>query len=62
MQEAQNIAEVVLDAETRIGELLKEVPKASGGDRKSDNFKKCSAAPFDLPKQQSCKDIGISQL
>ena len=33
LEEAQEIAEVVTDAECRMGELLKAVPKASGGDR-----------------------------
>lgn len=32
LKEAQDIADTVLDAEVRIGELMREVPKASGGD------------------------------
>lgn len=32
LKEAQDIAEAVLDAEKRIGELMLQVPKASGGD------------------------------
>ena len=32
LKEGQEIAEAVLDAEVRIGELMREVPKASGGD------------------------------
>lgn len=31
LSEAQDIADAVLDAEVRIGELMKDVPKASGG-------------------------------
>ena len=31
MKEGQEIGEAVLDAEVRIGELMREVPKASGG-------------------------------
>lgn len=53
LQEAQDIAEAVLDAEVRIGELMRDVPKASGGDHgnqytggknnTSDNFAKTKA-------------------
>ena len=32
LKEGQEIGEAVLDAEVRIGELMREVPKASGGD------------------------------
>lgn len=31
LREAQDIADAVLDAEVRIGELMAEVPKATGG-------------------------------
>jgi len=37
--EAQEIAETVTLAEMRTGELLKAIPKTSGGDRKSEVFK-----------------------
>jgi len=50
---AKNIAEIVLDAEAKIGELLKQVSKVSGGDRRSDAFKKGSTAPFESEKQQA---------
>jgi len=63
IEEAQYIAEAVLDAEVRVGELLKTVPKASGGDRKSNNFKSSSADTFenDTPKQQTQSEIGINK-
>lgn len=55
--EAQNIAEIVLDAETRIGELLREIPKViTGRPAKSE----CIAAPTFTPKQQARDEIGIS--
>jgi hypothetical protein len=38
-QEAQEITETVIDAETRVGELPRESPKAGGEDRKSAKIK-----------------------
>ena len=37
----------MLDAEVRIGELMAKVPKASGGDRRSDSFKNDSGVHFE---------------
>lgn len=45
--EAQEISEAVLDAEVRIGELMAKVPKASGGDRRSEDFKNDTAVHFE---------------
>ena len=50
LAEAQDIADAVLDAEVRIGQLMSEVPKASGGDRRSENFKSDTGVEFDQPK------------
>lgn len=47
LKEAQDISEAVLDAEVRIGELMAKVPKASGGDRRSENFKRDTAVHFE---------------
>ena len=55
LREAQDIAEAVIDAEVRIGQLMAEVPKASGGDRRSDNFKNPSSGEFEKPKPQKTK-------
>lgn len=44
---AQAKAEAVLDAEVRIGELMAKVPKASGGDRKSESFQKSNGRTFE---------------
>jgi len=49
--EAQYIADAVLDAEVRVGELLKSIPTASGGDRKITDFKKRTDAHFETPKR-----------
>lgn len=43
LKEAQEISEAVLDAEVKIGELMAKVPKGSGGDRRSEDFKKDTA-------------------
>ena len=45
--EAQEIAELVTLSEVRVGEMLREIPKTSGGDRKSEDFKKRTSAHFE---------------
>ena len=59
--EARMLSEALLDAEVRIGQLLKAVPKASGGDRRSDDFKIDTAVVFEKPKSQVVSELGISQ-
>ena len=69
--EAQEIAETVTLAEMRTGELLKAIPKASGGDRKSDNFKKPIGGQFEKttqdtiptpkPKAEVTKELGFDR-
>ena len=49
LQEAQAISEAVLDAEVRIGQLMLGVPKISGGDRRSEDFKKDIGVVFENP-------------
>lgn len=63
LHEAQEIAEVVTDAEVKIGELLKRIPKASGGDRKSNNFKISPHVDFDSvkPKAEVIRETGLTQ-
>jgi len=60
LREAQDISEAVLDAEVRIGELMSRVPKASGGDRRSENFKKDTAVSFEKPKTDIIRDAGFT--
>lgn len=60
LKEAQDIADAVLDAEVKIGELMREVPKASGGDRRSDNFKKDTAVSFEKPKAEVIRNAGFT--
>jgi len=57
--EAQDIAETVLDAETRIGELLRVIPERITGRPTAKS--RCSAAPTLTPKQQAQTEIGISR-
>ena len=59
--EAQEIAELVTLSEMRMGEMLSEIPKASGGDRRSESFKKGIDAPFETTKADTIADIGISR-
>lgn len=59
--EAQEIAELVTLSEMRMGEMLREIPKASGGDRRSESFKKSTGAPFEKTKAETIADIGISR-
>ena len=61
--EAQELSEMVADAECRLGEMLLQIPKASGGDRKSDSFKNSSQENFDSKKSKSeiIGEYGISQ-
>lgn len=62
LQEAQDIAEAVLDAEVRIGELMAKVPKASGGDRRSDNFKNNTDVTFEKTKAEVISDMGFTPM
>ena len=55
LHEAQEIAEVVTDAEVKIGELLKQIPKAGNGKLDS----KCGSIP--KSKMQTYKEVGLSQ-
>ena len=59
--EAQEIAEMVTLAEMRTGELLRQIPKASGGDRKSENFKKPTGGQFEKSKAEIVKELGFER-
>lgn len=45
----------------RTGELLKAIPKASGGDRKSANFKKPTGGQFEKSKSEVIKSLGFDR-
>jgi len=66
--EAQEIAELVTLAEVKIGTMLKEIPKTSGGDRKSEDFKNRAESNFEpltddetKPKKEVIKELGFSK-
>lgn len=58
--EAQEIAELVTLSEVQLGRMLKEIPKASGGDRKSEEFKNDSQDNFEKPKVETVKELGFT--
>lgn len=62
LKEAQDIAEAVLDAEVKIGELMSKVPKASGGDHGNQytGGKKSNDAHFATEKQNAVDESGFS--
>lgn len=60
-EEAHMLAEALLDAEVRIGEILEKMPKASGGDRKSQNFKSNSTVTFET-KEQAIKEMKFDKM
>ena len=62
LKEAQEIAEAVLDAEAKIGELTKNIPTSSGGDRRSENFKSNNSVTFEKSKKQILEENNISKI
>lgn len=69
--EAQMLAEALMDAEVRIGEILLAMPKASGGDRKSEKIKSNSGVTIDpkptpqppiQTKEQAVKQLGFDKI
>ena len=56
LAEGQLIGELVLLAEARLGELLKQMQKTSGGDRRSANFKIPSAGKFENGESESVEN------
>ena len=53
LKEAQEVSTALIAAEQRIGEILLSIPKASGGDRKSEDFKKDTMGHFDSEKTKA---------
>lgn len=60
LREAQEISEAVTDAEVRIGELTMAMPKASGGDRRSDVFKNTHEDIFEKTKSEIIREAGFT--
>lgn len=62
LREAQDISEAVLDAEVRIGELMAKVPKTSGGDRRSADFKNNIGDTFEKTKTDIIRESGFTPM
>lgn len=58
--ELDRLRELMLLAYQRMGEITREMPKASGGDRRSENFKVPAKGNFEKPKSQVIQDLGFS--
>lgn len=61
-EEAQMLAEALLDAEVRIGEILSKMPKAQGGDRKSQDFKSNNTVTIENTKEAAAKELGFDRM
>ncbi len=58
--ELDRVRELMLLAYTQMGAITSEIPKGSGGDRKSEDFKIPSSGNFEKTKAQAIKDLGFS--
>ncbi len=63
LRRAQEEAENLIDVRARIGKLIRDIPKASGGDRRSEDFKSKNdnVVDFEKPKSETLSEMGISQ-
>lgn len=64
IEEAQMLAEALLDAEARIGELTNEIPKASGGNHGNQytGGKSNNTVTFAKTKEDIIKDLGFDRM
>lgn len=60
MEEARMLSEALLDAEVKLGEMTKNIPKASGGDRRSEDFKSDTAVVFEKSKKDAITELGFT--
>lgn len=61
MEEQRQLQEVILLSYQQMGEITREMPKGSGGDRKSENFKSSSGETFEKSKTQAIQELGFSK-
>lgn len=61
LKETQEMSNALIAAEQRIGELLLAIPKQSGGDRRSENFKNQDDMNFEKTKSEIAADMGYSK-
>ena len=60
--EAQDIAEVVLDAEVKLGQLIAEMPTATKGNQYTGKMVSNNAVTNQIPKEQALKEIGFDKM
>lgn len=60
-EEAQMLAEALLDAEVRIGDLLKQIPKATKGNQYTGKMVNDSSVDNQKPKKQVIEELGFNQ-
>lgn len=61
LKRAQDEADYLIDIRVKIGEITARIPKASGGDRRSEDFKNDNMVDFEKPKSATLSEMGISQ-
>lgn len=60
LEEQRRLCDMILDASVRLGEMTRSIPKAGGGDRRSDNFKNDSTVAFEKTKAEAVRNLGFS--
>lgn len=60
IEEQARLQELTLLAYQRMGEITREMPKGSGGDRRSEDFKIPAKGNFEKTKAKSIQDLGFS--
>ena len=60
-EEAQMLAEALLDAEVRIGDLLKQIPKATKGNQYTGKMVNDSSVDNQRTKKQVVEELGFNQ-
>ena len=60
-EEAQMLAEALLDAEVRIGDLLKQIPKATKGNQYTGKMVSDSSVDNQKTKKQVVEELGFNQ-
>lgn len=60
-EEAQMLAEALIDAEVRIGDLLKTIPKATRGNQYTGKMVSDSGVDNQKPKKQVIEELGFNQ-
>lgn len=61
VKEAQMLAEAMIDAQVRIGQLTMQMPKGSGGDRKSDQIKSPTLRTFDKQNTSTTPAVEVDK-